>query len=209
MTETSWSELRKTTSVGFETYPTGTYNFFVKKATAGRTKKGDKDQMNLNTVIVDGAYAGKPVFVQLTVSDDNPVAMSILFQNLAVLGVGEEFLAASPTTMQIAAALVGQYFTAELNHREWPPGSGAVRNNLGIFKKFEGTPPIAATTPVVPEVAVPTVPAAPVAETPVVPVAPAETPAPAPVVPTAPAETPAPAPVTSPAPVEGTPPTPF
>ena len=138
MASTGWAERRKTTTVGFEVFTPGVANFYVKNAEATTSKKG-KEQFKLRVVFVDGPMAGKGITEFITVSPESEGAMSIFFQNVAVLGVDEAFLASDPTSAQIAEKMMGAYFTTDLTNEEYPAGSGTIRNRLGFFKPYTGT----------------------------------------------------------------------
>ena len=185
--------------------PTGPYNFKITSGKADISGKGNQ-QAKLQVTVTDGPNAGRIVFTQITLTEEKP---RTFIDQVIQAGIEAPFLRQRPTMEQVVEALVGKFFSAEVNHREFPVGSGQLRNNFGFWTRFAGTAPVDAG------VGVPNVQttAAPVADqAPVVPAAPPvpTTPPPSVPAPPPPADVPAP-PVPEPEQAEApsAPPTPF
>jgi hypothetical protein len=119
MASFSWGELKQAADdAGFSVIPAATYNVIVKKAEAKKTGTG-KDKINVQFVVSDGPYAGKPVFNDFVLSPENGTALGFFFRHMKALGLGAEYFAANPPLPAVAAALVGRPCQVEVGVRVW------------------------------------------------------------------------------------------
>jgi hypothetical protein len=197
-----FGQLMKTMGAQLEVIPVGDYDVVVKTATAGTTKAGDKPMIKVKYSIESGPQAGRVVYHNITITQDNQNALLMFFGQMKALGLDASFFAAGPSLETVAQQLVGKRARVSLQHRQWqgatqvdvnrvnPPlgGQGAGPGPAGLGAP---APVAAAPAPLAP---------APVAPAPVAPPSPASAPvaAPAPLVPPA-AEAPTPPPPPAPA----------
>ncbi len=172
--------------------PTGPYNFKIASGKADVSNNGNQ-QAKLQVTVTDGPNAGRTVFTQITLTDEKP---RTFIDQVVAAGIGAPFLRQRPTMEQVVEALLGKFFSAEVNHREWPVGSGQLRNNFSFWTRFAGTEPTDVGVGV-PDVQAPQPAAAPPVAEQAVLAAPAAPPAPATPPPSVPAPPP-PAPVAAP-----------
>lgn len=192
----SWGDLLNDAGGAGDSYdpiPTGDYDFVISQADATQSQNG-KTMYKIRAKVESGPHADRLVFEQFVVSPENPVALSIFFRQMGVLGLGRDFFASDPADHQVAEALLGKRFRGQVVIKTW---QGQEKNEIKQFFTAvsgalgNGTTPGAAP-------AVPAAAPAPAAAAP--PAAPAPAPAPAYAAPAAPAPAPAPAPAAAPAP---------
>ena len=168
-----------------QTYaPDGTYTIEVRKCdfkfSKGDPTKGkpSRPMFALTCSIVNGPYAGLPVWHNLVYTEENPNAKRMFYSQLDLLGIKNP-----GRGTDTANALVGRVFSAQIGHREW---NGSISNQIDKFIALQSTGaagvPSAGVVPPAPAVATPQ------------PMAPA-----VPVTPTAEVPQPAPAPAAAPA----------
>lgn len=116
----NWAELMKEASEapqksGFTPLEPGIYSFVVKEpATIGKTNNGD-DKFTINPSVEAGERANARVFHSFNVITSNPgVLQRYFFDDLAKLGLDASFFNTNPSNEQIAKALQGKRFTAEV-----------------------------------------------------------------------------------------------
>jgi hypothetical protein len=147
------------------------------------TKAGDKPLLKLRGKIVGGPYDGETVWNQMTLTQDNDVAVKIFLRHLDAYGLDRQYLSQGPSMDQIAAALVGRQAL-------WVLSLGSYQNKPK--NNVDDTRPITGAGAAAPTVGA--APAAPAIPTPAVPTAAPQAPVPAPPVPVAPQPAPAPVP---------------
>ncbi len=160
MSTNTWGDLIARASSGFDLLPDGRQVLLVKKAVADVTNNG-KPCINVNFVVADGPLAGKTLFNKFTLTEDNPVALGIFFSDLAAFGITGEVLAQAPPLEQgglayIAQLMVGKTVSATISKREFPQGSGTMRNQLNNFQAQTSSP--TPVTPSIPSSPAPSVP---------------------------------------------------
>jgi hypothetical protein len=213
-----FGQLMATMGQQLETIPVGDYDVVVKTATAGTTKAGDKPMIKVKYSIESGPQAGRVVYHNITITQDNQNALLMFFGQMKALGLDASFFAAGPSLETVAQQLVGKRARVNLQHRQWqgatqvdvnrvnPPlggqGAGPGPTGLGAPAPVTAAPAPLAPAPVAPApVSVPVAPA-PVAAAPLVPPANEAPTPPPPPAPAAPApeqvEAPAATPVGSP-----------
>lgn len=131
MPSKSWTELL--TEAGdagnYDPLPDGDYDFIVGESKAQQASTGK--QMYVITARVEtGPYANKPVFHNFVLSPDNPNALGFFFRNMGVFGLSREFFASNPSDFQVAEALKGRRFRAQIGTRKW---QGQDRNEIKAF----------------------------------------------------------------------------
>jgi hypothetical protein len=103
--------------------------------------------------VVTGPYAGKTVWHNFVLTEDNPNALGWFFKHMAALGIDQSTIAALPPPEQggleqLAQMIVGRYVTANVGHRLW---QGSTRNQLGDIKPYGGGGSQAPGVPQVPQ----------------------------------------------------------
>lgn len=196
-----------------EVLPVGDYDVVVKTADA-TSSSGGKPMIKVKFSIESGPHAGRPLYNNFTISEENQNALLYFFSNMKSLGLESSFFASGPSLEQVAQNLVNKRARVSVAHRQWnnqtqpnitrinPPlggqGAGPISGPGGPLTPGPAAPaPVApAPSPVAPPAPAPA-PAAPQAQQPTPPPAPEQVEAPAstPVVPENP-PTPAPDPVT-------------
>lgn len=208
MASTNWTDLQAKASADFDPVPPDTYEAQIVEAKASQTGDGSKTMFSVKFNVTSGPFLNRKLWNNFTVSPDNPNALGFFFKHMAALGLSKAYFDALPSNEQVAQDLVGRTATLRVEQREWPVGSGTMRNdvkNIMAPQNGAGAPPVAAAgAPPMPGFSAP--PPIPQAAPPVAqpPAAPAPIPPPA-AVPPVPPPAPMPA-VPQPAPVAATPP---
>jgi Protein of unknown function (DUF669) len=97
--------------VDYEALPTGEYEVIVDNAEAKTTSNGKPMLKVLFKVVDPGPHQGRGVFNNITLSVDNPKAMSYFFENMKCMGLTMENWFGTnpqPTFEATAAALAGR-----------------------------------------------------------------------------------------------------
>jgi len=188
MPAASWKDLMNKAEEGakeFAILDEGMYSFVIKEpAKVGQTSK-ENPKWTINPSVESGPRANARVWHDFIVSD-SPFAMkNFFFGHLAVLGLGVEFFNTNPTEEQIAQALQGRRFTAEVFHEKSISGDKTYARLRNFSAPTSAPPgagvpgglPVAGGAPA-PIVAAPAVVQAPVAQA--APASPWDTPAVAP-----------------------------
>jgi Protein of unknown function (DUF669) len=196
-------------TAGFDVLPAGDYDVQCAEASATKTSTG-KDMIKGKYKVLGGPRAGTVVWNNYTVSPENATALAIWFRDMKAHGLDDAFFSqltnvADPYP-RIAAAMVGRSVRMTLTQREWPEGTGNLRNNVSKIIALAGgglvggvPMPGSGAVPPMPQPGVPSgLGAAPVPQ-PTATSAPP--PAAPPVAPQPPAPPPQPAPVPQPVPV--------
>ena len=185
----SWKDLMNEAEQGskeFEPLTPGFYTFVIKEpAKVGQTSK-ENPKFTINPSVESGPRENARVFHTFSVSDSPYAMKNFFFGDLAAIGLGSSFFDTNPTEQQIAQALLGKRFTAEVFLEDAADGSGKQYPRLRNFSAptsaapSAGVPtglptgtPMAASAPApAPQAAAPTVespwatPAAPAAPAP-------------------------------------------
>lgn len=140
----SWKELMNAADEGakeFAILDEGMYEFVIKDpAKVGQTSK-ENPKFTINPSVESGPRANARVFHTFSVSD-SPYAMKMFFfGDLATLGLGPSFFDTNPTEAQIASALQGKRFVAEVFHEDGTDGKKYAR--LRNFAAPVSAPPTA------------------------------------------------------------------
>jgi hypothetical protein len=142
----------------------GMYSFVVKDAAkVGQTSK-ENPKFTINPSVESGPRANARVFHDFIVSDSAYAMKNFFFGDLAILGLNASFFDTNPSEQQIAQALQGRRFVAEVFHEEGnngktyarlrnfaaptsaPPGAG-VPGGLPSAAPIAAATPLAAATP--------------------------------------------------------------
>lgn len=89
-----------------EPVPPGRYTVKAIEATAGRTKDGSKDKIDVKFSIVSGPHANRKLFNQYTISPENTNALAFFFRHMTAFGLDSDFFASEPTMQQVASSIV-------------------------------------------------------------------------------------------------------
>lgn len=160
-----------------------TYNFIIKdqpKVTEGKVNKNGEEytQIGAKLTVESGPRANGTIFNNFNINSHSANGLQMFFDQMAVLGLGADFFASEPSIEQVASALVGRRFTAEvykngeyMNVRGIKPPTGPAPS--GNPTPTPSTPAPAATpTPQAAPAPAPQTYAAPQAEAPAAPVDP-------------------------------------
>ncbi len=100
----------------------GMYSFVIKDAAkVGQTSK-ENPKFSINPSVEVGERANARVWHDFSVSDSAYAMKNYFFGELANLGLGAEFFGTNPTEQQIAQALQGRRFVAEVFHEDGNDG---------------------------------------------------------------------------------------
>lgn len=138
----SWKDLMNQAEEGakeFAILDPGMYSFVIKDAAkVGQTAK-ENPKFTINPSVESGPRANARVFHDFVVSDNAFAMKNFFFGDLATLGLGAEFFNQNPTEQQIAQALQGRRFVAEVFHEEGNNGKTYAR--LRNFAGATSAPP--------------------------------------------------------------------
>jgi hypothetical protein len=126
----SWKDLMNDAEKGakeFEIVAEGPYTFVIKEpAKVGQTSK-ENPKFTIKASIESGERANALVFHDFIVSDSPYAMKNFFFGDLAILGLNSSFFDTNPSEQQIAQALLGKRFTAEVYHEEATNGKTYAR----------------------------------------------------------------------------------
>jgi len=202
----NWRELMDNSGGGFEPLPKDSYDVQITKAEATKTSN-DKVMFKMTMNVVAGPHTNRKLWANQVVSPESPPALSMFFLAMKNLGIGNEEFAANPQPEQLASIMEGKYARVQVTIKEYPKGSGSMRNEVDRINPAvvtggpgggQGAAPMMAAAPAAPAPAA-SAPAAPVAAPAPVAAAPAPVPAAPAAAPPAPPAAPAPAPAPAPA----------
>lgn len=138
----SWKELMNDAEEGakeFAILDEGMYAFVVKDAAkVGQTSK-ENPKFTINPSVESGPRANARVFHDFIVSESAYAMKNFFFGDLAVLGLNSSFFDTNPSEQQIAQALQGRRFVAEVYHEEGNNGKTYAR--LRNFAAPTSAPP--------------------------------------------------------------------
>jgi hypothetical protein len=136
----SWSERRKEADAEgakFAPLQPDRYSFVIVDAAKIEEKDGNA-RFKINPAVESGPRAKARVFHTFYISD-KPAGMRYFFEQMDALGLGQLF-DGEPSNEQIAQALLGRRFTAEVFNEEW---EGKVNQKLKKFAPPVGSAPAA------------------------------------------------------------------
>lgn len=157
-----------------EALPIGDYDVVCKTAEATSTKSGEKPMIKAKFSVESGPHAGRTIYWNAVISQENATALRIFFEQMDALGLNSAFFASSPSLEAVAQNLVGKRAKFNVAHRQYngkaqvdvkrvsPAGASAV-GGLGNFGSLPATPAPVAAAPAPAPVVAPVIPA-PVAE---------------------------------------------
>ncbi|MYE90352.1 hypothetical protein F4X33_15295 [Candidatus Poribacteria bacterium] len=161
-TNINWQELWTIAKAADEPMTPGEHQVTITSAQWGKSKQHGKDQLTLRGQVVSGPDAGKTALHWITLSPENPTALSIAFDDLRALGLPPEVLS-TINPQQIAQQIVGSavIFITEVSDR-----SGRLRTDVkriravqeGILPGIPSTPQPLAAPPSAPASAPPPLP---------------------------------------------------
>lgn len=132
MPRTSWKQAMQglTPQQRGQVIPETKATFQVTGAKAGESKSG-KEFIEYTVVVLDTEYAGAEITDAKYYSPQSKVAERIWWENLAALGVTDEWIENDdPTTDQIAMSTIGVQFKGRITVDEW---NGRKRNKFDIW----------------------------------------------------------------------------
>jgi hypothetical protein len=135
----SWSERRKEADAEgakFAPLNPDRYSFVIVDEAKVEEKDGNA-RFKINPAVESGERAKARVFHTFYVSD-KPAGMRYFFEQMDAVGLGSDFFDRDPSNEQIAKALKGRRFTAEVFNDEW---EGKVNQKLRKFAPAVGSAP--------------------------------------------------------------------
>lgn len=113
MPVTNWKELQEIGNKA-DKFPElkGTHTFYIKEAEASTHDDG-WDRINATCIVESGERQNAKVWHNFNFNPSNPTGVRIAFEQLNVLGIGDDFFNQNPSKEQIAQQLVGRRFRAE------------------------------------------------------------------------------------------------
>ena len=124
---------------GFEPLPNGNYPVRVIEKEVTKASTGSS-MIKVTTSVTEGPYENRRLWSNLVFKTDSPPAMRMLLQKLHGLGVTRDWIASnSPDIEDIARAIDGVEAIAVVEQREYPQGSGEIRNDIKIFRPIAGS----------------------------------------------------------------------
>ena len=140
----NWKDLMDKANEGakeFAILDEGMYNFVVKDpAKVGTTSKNNL-KLTINPSVESGPRANARVWHDFSVSDSAYAMKNFFFGDLATLGLGPSFFETNPSPEQIASALQGKRFVAQVVHKVGTDGK--TRPNLENISPAVGAAPTA------------------------------------------------------------------
>lgn len=140
----SWKDLMNQAEEGakeFAILDPGMYSFVIKDAAkVGQTSK-ENPKFTINPSVESGPRANARVFHDFIVSDSAYAMKNFFFGDLAILGLNASFFDQNPTEQQIAQALQGRRFVAEVFHED--ANNGKTYARLRNFAAPTSAPPAA------------------------------------------------------------------
>jgi hypothetical protein len=136
----------------------GMYAFVIKDAAKVGVTSKENPKFTINPSVEQGPRANARVFHDFIVSDSAFAMKNFFFGDLAILGLNASFFDTNPTEQQIAQALQGRRFVAEVFHEVGNNGKtyARLRNfaaatsappGAGVPGGLPGGTPIAAAAP--------------------------------------------------------------
>lgn len=142
----SWKDLMNEAEEGakeFALLDPGMYSFVIKDpAKVGQTSK-ENPKFSINPSVESGERANARVWHDFSVSDSAYAMKTYFFGELANLGLGAEFFDTNPTEQQIAQALQGRRFVAEVFHEDGNDGKKRAKLVSGSIRPAVNAAPTA------------------------------------------------------------------
>lgn len=117
----------------FKELDEGTYNFVINDAGKVGEYNG-VEQISINPSVESGPRTGSRLFHNFNFPDDNPQVLRIVFEQFQALGLGDEYFTSEPSMEQVAQALKGRRFTADVVHSKSNRDPSKTFVNLRNFK---------------------------------------------------------------------------
>jgi hypothetical protein len=144
----SWKDLMNEAEEGakeFALLDEGMYNFVIKDAAkVGQTSK-ENPKFSINPSVESGPRANARVWHDFSVSDSPYAMKTYFFGELANLGLGADFFDTNPTEQQIAQALQGKRFVAQIFHETGNDSKVRAKIVSGSIQPPVGAAPAAGT----------------------------------------------------------------
>lgn len=100
--------------------PPGTYPVRIVKAEKTLAKTSGNEMINMTMEVTEDPGKGKWIWDRVNFAVNSKKSMAITINQLGLLGISRNWLAAnSPTVEQIAAKLVGREVVVKIGHREY------------------------------------------------------------------------------------------
>lgn len=132
-----WASLRSTADKATKPLPDGDYKVQCTKAELVTATTGSL-MVKVNLTVTEGEWANRIIFNNFVFSPEKPFALKMWFDNLGAFGLNDQFFAQGPSLEQVAGAILERYAIVTLKQREWPEGSGTMRNECADFKTAGG-----------------------------------------------------------------------
>jgi hypothetical protein len=122
-----FGQLMKQMGQQLETIPVGDYDVVIKSADATTTNDGSKPMIKVKYNIETGPQAGRTLYNNFTISQENQNALLIFFTQMKAMGLDSTFFASGPSLETVASNLVGKRARVSVAHRQW---NGATQPNI-------------------------------------------------------------------------------
>lgn len=137
MSELDWNALIKDSQD--LVLPDGDYNVVITEAEATKSSNG-KPMWKIKFRVMDGPKKDRILFMNQTLSAENPFALRIFFQQMAAFGLTADYFGSNPSPDQVAADLLNRMATVTVSTREF---QGSDRNQVDTVRASQtaGPPP--------------------------------------------------------------------
>lgn len=117
--------------------PANDYDAVVDRVDVRESGKG-KTMFAVMFKVEGGPNNGAPVWTNLTISPESPVALGIFFRQMAALGLDADYFAADPLPTKVAEDLKGALAKIKVEVGEW---QGAPKNEVKSIRARAGAAP--------------------------------------------------------------------
>lgn len=122
--------LKQADNAGFTLIPDGVQDVYVEKAEAVTSSTG-KPMIKVTYVVESGPHAKRKLFNNHVLTPDNDNALKFFFEAMQAYGFGREYWATPGANLEAAApAMVNRRVKVQVGHKEYPSGSGSMRNEV-------------------------------------------------------------------------------
>lgn len=133
-----WASLRTSADKATKPLPKADYRIQVTKSELTKAQSSGADMIKVNLTVVEGEWASRILFNNFVFSPEKAFALKMWFDNLGAFGLDDAFFAQGPSLSQVAMALLERFAIVSVDQREWPAGSGTMRNECVGFKPITG-----------------------------------------------------------------------
>ena len=146
MSSLNWSELVKDAGdvSSYEPMTEGDYELKVVESKATNTQNG-KVMFKITTEVQGGPFAKRKVWDNLTISPENPKALTMFFVKMSALGLGKDYFDTNPTNAQVEQALLHRAFRGKVIQDTY---QGTVGNKISTYHRTVTSPTVDPGAPI-------------------------------------------------------------